>query len=86
MPHPPHSVEWFELMMKRNPHQAAMTAQIIKLAGTDEVCSICGDAGSKVYVVVSDPELTIRLCDDCKRIQKEQSGLSVNPYPSQGRS
>lgn len=39
----PHSKAWFEELEKQNPNQAAQTKQIISLASSEEVCTICGD-------------------------------------------
>ncbi len=74
-----HSPEWFDAMRKINPQQAAMTAQIVKLAGRNDVCSICGDTTSKAYKMVSEPDFTARLCDDCRRMQKDMYGSSFDP-------
>ena len=75
----PHTKEWFAALRKINPQQAAMTEQIIKLAGRNDVCSICGDEESSLYRMVAEPTLPVRLCDDCKRIQKQMYGTSVDP-------
>lgn len=71
----PHTEEWFTALEKQNPRQAAMTRQIIGLAGREDVCSICGDDPSKEYKLTSPAPMeedvaTIRLCDDCLNIQK----------------
>lgn len=39
----PHTVEWFSLLEKFDPVQAEQTRAIIKKAGTDKCCSVCGD-------------------------------------------
>ncbi len=75
----PHTPEWFEALRKQNPQQAAMTEQIVKAAGRTDVCSICGDADSNPYRMVGDPGLTLRLCDDCKAMQKSMYGSSFDP-------
>lgn len=76
----PHSDEWFARMRKINPRQADMTAQYIQLSGTPQCCGICGDTDNIAdYKLVSDPMMTIRICGDCKQIQKAQGGLSVDP-------
>jgi hypothetical protein len=71
----PHSKEWFAALKRSNPQQAAHTQQIIGLAGSSEVCSVCGDHGAKDYEILKqkvagDTVATIRLCDDCKNIRK----------------
>lgn len=73
----PHSSEWFAAMDKFNPHQAACTKEILNLAGSLEVCSICGDSPAGDYqlsmrMLAADAVATIRLCDDCLGIQKNQ--------------
>jgi hypothetical protein len=64
----PHTPEWFAALEKKNPMQAAMTRQVISLAGSDNVCSICGDEEASDYRVETLPD-TIRLCEDCLGIQ-----------------
>ncbi len=75
----PHTPEWFEALCKLNPQQAAMTERILELAGRTDVCSICGDKNSVVYRMVAEPGLTLRLCDDCKAMQKSMYGSSFDP-------
>ena len=75
----PHTPEWFAAVRRQNPQQTAQTEQLVKLAGRTDVCSICGDTPSKVYRGVEAPALTIRLCDDCKRMQKQMYGSSFDP-------
>jgi hypothetical protein len=45
----PHSPEWFSALERYNPVQAAHARSIIKEAGSQDVCSICGDAPGKDY-------------------------------------
>ena len=64
--------------------QAAMTKQIIELAGKPEVCSICGDYPTTDYKVVGvsfrpGVDATIRLCDDCRDIRTETQDESYEP-------
>jgi uncharacterized protein YycO len=66
----PHSPEWFAALEQFNPMQAAQTRLVIRLAGTPDVCSVCGDAPSKDYRLVGhklseSAVKTLRLCDDC---------------------
>lgn len=70
----PHSDEWFEALNKINPQQAAHTKQIISVAGSADVCGICGDNPARDYEVVGAP-LAARWCDDCVKIQ----GAKVKP-------
>ncbi len=72
----PHTPEWFKALESINPMQAAMTKQIIELAGKPEACSLCGDYPTADYKVVgvrfgSNTDATIRLCDDCRDIRGE---------------
>lgn len=77
----PHSKDWFAALRRINPRQAELTERVIRLAGREDVCSICGDTESAVYRMVGDPGLTLRLCDDCKRIQKDMHGASFDRVP-----
>ncbi len=65
----PHSKEWFAALAKINPQEAAHTKQIIRSAGHDEVCSLCGDADARDFQVTNrffgSLPATFRLCDDC---------------------
>jgi hypothetical protein len=71
----PHTSEWFEAMTRINPQQAAMTSMAVEVAGTPDVCTVCGDEDSEVYIA-DDPHMKLRLCDDCHRMQ-EMQGLRV---------
>ena len=82
--HKPHSSEWFETLLRANPGQAQHTAQIIKLAGRNDICSVCGDVESGEYQILKmefAPGVlaTIRLCDDCKGIREQGLGESFIP-------
>jgi hypothetical protein len=66
----PHSKEWFAALAKVNPQEAAHTKQVIKSAGTPEVCSECGGAPAGDYEITDkwfapDTLATVRLCEDC---------------------
>jgi hypothetical protein len=69
----PHSDEWLAALEKVAPMQAAQTLRILRSAGTDDVCSVCGDEKPKDYRIVSKLPTgapnTIKLCDDCRRIR-----------------
>lgn len=82
----PHSAEWFKTLRAFDSHQADHTRAIITAAGSDQVCSICGDEPAANYeLVVPAPVAravsTIRLCDDC-RMTREQGGESYVPFKS----
>ena len=72
----PHSDEWFAELEKTNPSQAAQTRQIIQMAGSSEVCSICGDDVASDYRLDSGgaSALSLRLCDDCLGMRKGMYG------------
>ena len=68
----PHSPAWFAALSKQNPQQAQHTRRIVELAGSAEVCSVCGDDPAQDYRVASANSGaidTIRLCDDCRAIR-----------------
>jgi hypothetical protein len=66
-PPAPHSPAWFAAVQRQNPLQAAMSRQVIALAGSAEVCSICGDDPAADYILADRrPVSTLRLCDDCR--------------------
>lgn len=81
----PHSKEWFEALEKQNPNQAAQTKQIISIAGSEEVCSICGDDDANNYKLegtqaMPGAAITLRLCDDCLSIRKNMHGECFVPF------
>ena len=81
----PHTKEWFEALEKQNPTQAAQTNQIISLAGSSEVCSICGDEKAKDYKLESGQStsgmvVTLKLCDDCLNIRRNRYSENFVPF------
>ena len=83
----PHSKEWFAAMGKFDPQQAAATKKIIKSAGADNVCSLCGDRPASDYAVADrwfDPEtsVTFRLCEDCLSTRATNEGERLVPLSS----
>lgn len=81
----PHSKEWFDQLEKLNPAQAAQTKQIINLAGTEDICSICGDEESKDYKLESSEIApgavsSLRLCNDCVQIRNNMHGENYVPF------
>ena len=81
----PHSKEWFEAPEKQNPAQASQTKQIISMAGSDDVCSVCGDEESKDYKLEGSEAapgiaVSLRLCDDCLGIRKSMHGEKFVPF------
>ena len=81
----PHSEEWFEALEKQNPMQFAQTKKVISLAGSTEVCSICGDDPAKDYKLESKQAssgmvVTLKLCEDCLNIRKNMQGENFVPF------
>jgi hypothetical protein len=79
---PPHTEEWFAALATWNPKQAAQTRFVVQQAGSDTVCSICGDDPTRDYRLVGSgvPDnaiCTLRLCNDCWRIRGEMHGESL---------
>lgn len=64
----PNSEEWLAELAKINPRQAAMTRATVERAGSEDVCSICGDRPAQDYAK-DDAVLLVRLCNDCRLIQ-----------------
>ena len=80
----PHSKEWFVALAKSNPQEAAHAKQVIKAAGTPEVCSECGDAPAGDYEISNkwfapDTVATVRLCEDCLSIRATTEGEQMVP-------
>ncbi len=66
----PHSKEWFAALSKVNPQEAAHTKQILKAAGSQEVCSLCGGEPCGDFRATNkwfggSLPATFRLCSDC---------------------
>lgn len=77
----PHTPEWFAAMEVWDPPRAAMTRKMIELAGSPDVCSICGDEPAHDYRLEEADRpaggvATLRLCADCLEI-RQRSG---EPY------
>jgi len=88
MPHylSPHTPEWFKHLEKFDSEQASLTKRIIELAGTSDVCSICGDEENVSDYFLNnakapaDAVLTLRLCKDCLKIRKQLHGETFSPF------
>ena len=81
----PHTQEWFEALKKQSPTQAEQTSQIISLAGSSDVCSICGDEEAKDYKLESSQSttgmvVTLKLCDDCLNIRRSMQNENFVPF------
>lgn len=76
----PHTPEWFTALEKWDPTKAIMVRTAIKLAGSEEVCSICGDDPAQDYRLEEELKPaggvdTLRLCDTCVQIRKSYGDL-----------
>jgi hypothetical protein len=83
----PHSKEWLAALAKVNPQEAAHAKQIIKSAGTPEVCSECGGVPAHDYEIEDKwfaPGMlaTIRLCGDCLSTRATTEGERFVPFYS----
>lgn len=70
----PHTAEWFAALDAFDPAQAAVTRQVLKLAGSMEACGSCGDRGAFDYRVIPKDftvhsASTMRLCDTCRDLR-----------------
>lgn len=86
----PHSKEWFTALTRLDPQQAAATRKIVKSAGDDHVCSMCGDRPASDYEVADkwfepDTPVTFRLCDDCLSTRATNEGERLAPMPTAAR-
>jgi hypothetical protein len=70
----PNSKPWLEALAKQNPAQARMTAALIRAAGHENVCSICGSEPSGAFRKMGSPADvdTFRLCPDCRAMRERQ--------------
>ena len=83
----PHSKEWFDALRAFNPQQAEQTERMLRLAGSNDVCSVCGDKPSQAYRIVAPPPVdkavaTIRLCKDCHRLRSTMHHERYKPLAS----
>ena len=70
----PHTEEWFTILERWDPPQAMMIREAIALAGSPDVCSICGDDPANDYCLPAAYRSagrvdTLRLCNGCVRIR-----------------
>lgn len=76
----PHTSEWFALLRKWNPKQAAMAEVAIGVAGSLDVCTVCADEPVRDYFLLNLPAAgpgTIRLCEDCFRIRSADEPMKA---------
>ena len=80
----PHSKEWFTALNRFDPQQAASTRKLLKAAGAENVCSLCGSHPASDYEVAdkwfeADTPVTFRLCEDCLSIRATNDGERFVP-------
>lgn len=80
----PHSKDWFAALSRLDPQQAAATKKMLKAAGGENVCSLCGDRPATDYEVAdkwfaADMPVTFRLCEDCLSIRATNEGERLVP-------
>lgn len=78
----PNTTKWIEDLLSKIPPAAMTSITNIQMAGTEMCCSVCGDrnvAGDFVRSGHRMPEISIRLCDDCKCFQEELNGFQIRP-------
>lgn len=82
----PNTVEWLDALAAGDPVQAVRTRRIIAVAGSCDVCSLCGARPASDYWVVArktdpSPVPTLRLCVECVGVRTmiyEQKLVPVN--------
>jgi hypothetical protein len=84
----PHTPEWFAELEAFDYVQANIARRAVELAGSPDVCSLCGDDPAADYklvqpVPVAGSVATIRLCDGCSFI-RELDGESFIPLKDAG--
>lgn len=66
----PHTSEWYEAMMDFDTPKVLHTMAIVAAAGSEEVCSVCGDEPSLIVDLVGNAQAPpLRLCEDCIEIR-----------------
>jgi len=80
----PHTTRWFEELAPWDARQAAMARVIIDMAGSNDVCTVCGDDPAADYVLIVGAPAggpgTLKLCDDCLQIRRA-AGEPFQPFP-----
>lgn len=71
----PHTSEWFAAMQAWDPIKAQATKKVVELAGSNAVCSVCGDEPAADYRLEQKQRQsggvdTLRLCSDCHEIRR----------------
>lgn len=79
-----HSQSWFNELKQNNPMQAARTRKVLEMAGSCDVCSICGSQPAVAYRIdgettKSHADPVLRLCSDCASTQMGLTGKHLTP-------
>lgn len=84
----PHTEEWFAVLSRQNPQQASVVRTVLEAVGSTEVCTFCGDDPAPDYRLIEagapDSVMTVKLCDDCRRIRKDHHGETFVPLTQAG--
>jgi hypothetical protein len=80
----PHTPEWFIALDTFDLLKAAVTRQILKSAGRNDVCGICGGDPAADFRILGKSQsastvATIRLCQDC-RVMRGMNGDVYEPF------
>jgi len=76
----PHTNAWFEALLKINEAQALMTATKIAETGCSDGCTICGEKTAPIFKADAPPHMLLRLCKDCRSIQKKLYDATYTLY------
>jgi hypothetical protein len=82
----PNSSEWLLALAEHGPWQACLFAEVVGGATRLDICSICGDDPAPIYDCLEPLHLSVRLCDDCLRIQVHTFGAQLVPHRQRRRS
>ena len=79
----PHTQEWFETLRQLNPSEVLRLEELFALAGSRDVCGVCGSQKAADYERLGLPQGncpgTFKLCTDCVDIQQALHGFSYSP-------
>jgi len=79
----PHTEEWFDTLRKLNPPEVFRLEELFAMAGSRDVCGICGSQQAADYERLGLPQGncpgTFKLCADCVDIQQTLHGVTYAP-------
>jgi len=76
----PNTVEWLAALALQNAERALHTLAVVREAGSEDVCSICGDTSSSIFAYAEfAPVNSIRLCEKCYRSQSNSGARLTRP-------